>query len=534
VGAVEGCTAKSPKPGGTSTPGASATPSPSSLASRSGAVGSSAPTALATSAPAGPATAEATVADLDALAKLLGPRLLRPTDAGYLAASRLYSTRFDGIRPAAVAQCRSVRDVQQCLDFVRTTGTKVAVRSGGHSFAGYSTTSGLVIDVGPMKQVTSLNATTARVGAGSTLVDVYAGLAGNKQSVPGGSCPTVGITGLALGGGIGVVSRKYGLTCDALTAVEVVTPDGSFVRCTETENADLFWAQRGGGGGNFGVVTALEFRTHSTSDLTHFLVRWNWADAHNVVTAWQQWLPTTPHELWSSLHIDGAGSASDTAHVYASGVFAGSASDLKPLLDDLQSASKASMTTRSVTQDSYLRTMFVEGGCAGLSTQECHRADTVAGGRLGREANAARSDFIATALPAPGVDVLLSGIEQRGSLRLPGGSVLFDAYGGAVNSIAPTDTAFVHRDKLACLQYVAPWGPSAAPTVVAANQAWLDDLYAKMRPYVSGFAYLNYIDPKLADWQHAYYGANLDRLVGVKTASDPRDLLGFAQGLPTR
>jgi FAD binding domain/Berberine and berberine like len=534
VGAVEGCTTKNPKPSGTSTPGASSTPTPSTLASQSSAAASSTPAAASSVAPAVSSVAEAAeVADLDALAKLLGPRLLRPSDAGYLTASRLYSTRFDGVRPAAVAQCQSVSDVQQCLDFVRTTGTKVAARSGGHSFAGYSTTSGLVIDVGPMKQVTALDASTARIGAGATLIDIYAGLAPQNRSVPGGSCPTVGITGSTLGGGVGVVARKYGLSCDALTAVELVTPDGQIVRATENTESDLFWAHRGGGGGNFGVVTALEFRTHATASITHFLVRWDWSHAHDVVTAWQQWLPTTPNELWSSLHIDGAGSSSDTPHVYASGVFVGSPAALNPLLNALQSAAKAPMTTRYVQEDAYLPTMFVEGGCASLSTLECHRADIDPGGKLGREANAARSDFLAGPLASTGVDVLLNGIEGRRGLGLPGGSVLFDAYGGAINSIAPGDTAFVHRDKLACLQYVAPWSVSAPARTVAANQAWLDGVYAMMRPYVSGFAYLNYIDAKLPDWQHAYYGANLARLVSIKAAIDPTDLLRFAQGLPT-
>jgi FAD binding domain/Berberine and berberine like len=535
VGAIEGCTTKTPKPSGTSTPGASATPTPSTLASQSSAAASSAPAAVSSAAPAISSAAEATtVADLDALAKLLGPRLLRPSDAGYLTASRLYSTRFDGVKPAAVAQCQSVSDVQRCLDFVRTTGTKVAARSGGHSFAGYSTTSGLVIDVGPMKQVTALDATTARIGAGATLIDVYAGLAPQNRSVPGGSCPTVGITGSTLGGGVGVVARKYGLSCDALTAVELVTPDGHLVRATENTEADLFWAHRGGGGGNFGVVTALEFRTHATPSITHFLVRWDWSHAHDVVTAWQEWLPTTPNELWSSLHIDGAGSSSDTPHVYASGVFVGSSAALNPLLNALQSAAKAPMTTRYVQEDGYLPTMFVEGGCASLTTLACHRADTNPGGKLGREANAARSDFLAGPLSPAGVDVLLNGIEGRRGLGLPGGSVLFDAYGGAINSIAPSDTAFVHRDKLACLQYVAPWSVTAPARTVAANQAWLDGVYTMMRPYVSGFAYLNYIDAKLPDWQHAYYGANLARLVSIKAAADPTDLLRFAQGLSTR
>jgi UDP-N-acetylenolpyruvoylglucosamine reductase len=527
IGAVEGCTNTSPNSSRTPSPGVPATTSgPTSITTSPAAISSA-------SASAQPTATE--IADLDTLAKSLGDRLLRPADRGYLAAAQLYSTRFDGVRPIAIAQCASADDVKRCLEFVRTTGTPVAARSGGHSYAGYSTTSGLVIDVGPMKQVQrGASANTARVGAGATLIDVYSALAAMNQGVPGGSCPSVGITGSALGGGIGVVGRKYGLSCDVLTAVELVTADGNSIRCSENSEPDLFWAHRGGGGGNFGVVTALEFRTHPTGSLTRFLLRWDWSHANAVVSAWQQWMQAAPNELWSNLHLDGAGSASDQAHIYVGGVYVGAPGALQPFLDQLQAAARVPMTTRFVKEDSYLRTMFVEAGCAPLSDDACHEPTAGPGGKLGRETNAARSDFVTQPLTATGIEVLLHAIEGRRSLGLPGGSVLFDAYGGAINAVGQADTAFVNRDAIGCLQYVAPWPAGAPAATVTANQSWLDALYVAMRPHVSGFAYLNYIDPNLADWQHAYYGANLGRLVSVKAAADPADLFTFRQGVPTR
>jgi hypothetical protein len=476
----------------------------------------------------------ASVPDLDALAQILGSRLLRPGDSGYQGAAELYSPRFDSIKPLAVARCTSVADVQSCLAFVRTTGTPIAARSGGHSYAGYSTTSGLVIDVGPMNSIQA-NPTngTARVGAGARLVDVYSQLAAAGVSIPAGSCPTVGITGLALGGGIGVVARKYGMTCDTISAVELVTPDGHYVRCDENNEPDLLWAHRGGGGGNFGVVTALEFATFPTSPLTHFVVHWSWADATEAISGWSSWLQSAPDEVWSSLHVNGAGVVGGTPNIYASGVFVGSPGALATQLNALQAATRP-FSSRSATQSSYLETMLIEGGCAGESIQACHLPTVEVGGTLGREDNAARSDYIDAPLSAAGVDVLLSAIEKRSSsYRLVGGSVLFDAYGGAVNRVAPSDTAFVHRTSLACLQYVAPWGMSASAATVGINQAWLDELYAAMRPYVSGFAYQNYIDAQLAGWQQAYYGSNLARLIGVKSKTDPTNLLHFSQSIPT-
>jgi FAD/FMN-containing dehydrogenase len=497
---------------------------------------SSAPAIASSAAPTSPPASvldSPSVADLDGLARALGTRLLRPGDSGYPVAAELYSPRFDAIKPVAVARCASAADVSSCLEFVRSTGTPVAARSGGHSYAGYSTTTGLVVDLGAMNSIgPGSKSGTARIGAGARLVDVYSQLAAMGTSIPAGSCPTVGITGLALGGGVGVVARKYGLTCDTICAVELVTPGGEFVRCDENNDADLFWAHRGGGGGNFGIVTALEFTTFPATSLTHFVVHWNWADAADAVTGWATWLQAAPDEVWSSLHVNGPGTLGGVPNIYASGVYVGSPAGLTNVLDALQSASKP-FSSRSSNESSYLETMLVEGGCAGESLAACHLPSVQAGGILGRESNAARSDYIDAPLAAAGVEVLLSSIEKRASsYRLVGGSVLFDAYGGVINRVAPADTAFVHRSSLACLQYVAPWSMSAPSTTITANQTWLNEMYTAMRPYVSGSAYQNYIDADLTDWQQAYYGSNLARLMSVKSKTDPTNLLHFTQSIP--
>lgn len=504
--AAAACTHHPPKPattGATTTPPAPSSPPPSS--------------------PAGPR-------DLASLKKALGDKLILPADNRYPTASQLFDPRFDTVHPAAVAKCNSPDDVATCLQFAKASGAQFAVKAGGHSYAGYSTSSGLVIDVGPMNAITPAKTPgTARIGAGARLADVYAKLAAQNASIPAGSCPTVGITGLALGGGIGVVGRKYGLTCDRLTAIELVTADGKLTRCDANTEADLFWAQRGGGGGNFGVVTALEFATHRTQPLSYFLLRWDWPHAADVLAAWQGWLPTTPDELWSSLHVDGAASSKVTPKIYVTGVYVGALATLQKLIDELQAAAKAPMSSRFANQADYLRTMMIEGGCADLTLARCR--PQAEGGTLQRGEQLARSDYIATALTSSGIEVVLDGIEARQRNGLPGGSVLFDAYGGAINRVKPTETAFAHRDQLACLQYVAPIFDAST---TQANQAWLDGLYANMRGHVSGQCYQNYIDPLLTDWQHAYYGVNLDRLIDVKTTYDPDDRFRFAQSIPTR
>ena len=155
--------------------------------------------------------------------------------------------------------------MQRSIAFVRAHDLPIAARSGGHSYAGYSTGTGLVCDVTAMHRVTVNGAAgTATVGAGARLIDLYAALAPHGVCVPGGSCPTVGIAGLTLGGGQGVVGRRFGLTCDVLTSLQVVTAAGDLLTCDANEHADLYWACRGGGGGNFGVATSFTFATQIT------------------------------------------------------------------------------------------------------------------------------------------------------------------------------------------------------------------------------------------------------------------------------
>jgi FAD/FMN-containing dehydrogenase len=211
--------------------------------------------------------------------------LVLPGDSGYALASQSYNPRFDGHRPAAVARCTSVADVQRCVEVARDAGMPIAARSGGHSYAGYSTPdNGLVLDLRGMATV-EVDGGTAVVGAGARLMEVYAALAGAGRALPAGSCPTVGVAGLTLGGGIGVTARKYGLTCDKLTAVQIVTADGEQ---RTVDGGDLLWALKGGGGGNFGVVTSFTFATEPAPDITVFALEYPAGSTADVVGAWQE------------------------------------------------------------------------------------------------------------------------------------------------------------------------------------------------------------------------------------------------------
>jgi hypothetical protein len=203
-------------PGGTGAQSRSPAPAPSGTSAGAGGAATRTPIAARTR----PAPA-----DWSALREGLAGRLIRPGDAAYDSARRLYNPRFDGIRPGGVAYCANPSDVAECLAFARRTGVPVAARSGGHSYAGWSSGSGLIVDVARMNGVRASSG-RAVIGAGAQLIDVYDRLAARGVGIPAGSCPTVGIAGLTLGGGLGVVARKYGLTCDVLESVRIVTADG--------------------------------------------------------------------------------------------------------------------------------------------------------------------------------------------------------------------------------------------------------------------------------------------------------------------
>jgi FAD/FMN-containing dehydrogenase len=474
-------------------------------------------------------------ADWAALGHDLSGPLVRPGEASYTTAKRLFDPRFDVLDPAGIAYCRGPDDVSTCLAFARKYRVPVAARCGGHSYAGWSSTSGLIIDVTRMAGV-QLSGTTATVGAGTRLIDFYSALTATGRAVPGGSCPTVGISGLTLGGGVGVVARAYGLTCDNLQSVRVVTADGKLKTCDSSENSDLYWACRGGGGGNFGVATSFTFGTHPAGDLVLFFLYWPWAQAEQVLAAWQSWAPNGPDQLWSNMHLSAA-PGGGTPTIEVGGTYIGSAGEAYTQLEKLYAAIGTRPSSYYLNTKSWLDAMLLEAGCSKLTVPECHLPAQMAGGRLSRASEFAKSDIFTTPLSSAGIGTLLRGIENlRQVPGAPGGSggIAFDSLGGAVNRVAPSATAYAHRSGLFQAQYTTGWTvqPGGVPPAGALRQrAWQLAFWKSMRPYASGQAYQNYIDPELANWRTAYYGANLARLTQIKATHDPGGVFSFPQAL---
>jgi FAD/FMN-containing dehydrogenase len=420
------------------------------------------------------------------------------------------------VRPSAVAFCESAADVQKAVRWSRKHDVRIAARSGGHSYGGYSTGSGLVIDVSRLNRITVSPASrTATIGAGARLIDVYARLWADGMTIPAGTCPTVGIAGLALGGGVGYSSRKLGLTCDNVRALRVVTASGAILSCEARRHADLLWASRGGGGGSFGIATSFTFRVHPVSNVTTYVIEWPWSDAPAAIGAWQEFAPEAPDELFSTLALS---STVDRPQIRSSGQFFGDEATLRAVLAPLVNAGRP--TRVALRSRSFMDATLMWAGCSDVDCQPA------------RATFKAKSDFVRRPLSPEGVRTLAAGIEQHSSTPALGrGSILLDAFGGAINRVPKSATAFVHRDALFSIQYIAAWDPGQA---AAPNLAWVDGLHTAMRQHVSGFAYQNYIDPDLRSWKQAYYGSNYRRLVAVKRKYDPRNVFRFRQSIPPR
>jgi FAD/FMN-containing dehydrogenase len=456
------------------------------------------------------------------LRRRLRGTLLEPGDRGWFAARSLWNPRLDVV-PRAIAFCETAGDVSEVVRFAGRTGVPVAGRGGRHSFGGYGNVpGGIVADVSRIDAVhVDRERRTATVGGGANVLDVYGGVVlAHGMAVAVGTCPTVGIGGLTLGGGFGRLVRRYGITADSLRSATVVLANGRVVRCAADRRADLFWALRGGGAG-FGVVTELRFAVRTPPDPLSFTLSFPWARAAAALDAWQRTLPRADTALsygrFRALRLpDGKLTATASGHWY------GSEAALRKLLAPLVAARPSRQTLR--------RRAFAD---AALPDGARRAADGTVTATVPRFPNYQRSDFFRTLLPPAAIAALLDQIERwpgRGGSGHEGG-VQLDALGAAVNRPAADATAFVHRDERFHCAYLSFWGAADPPAQAAACADWVRQTSAVMHPWASGFAYQNYIDPELADWPHAYFGDNLPRLQAIKRRYDPEGRFAFAQGV---
>jgi FAD/FMN-containing dehydrogenase len=453
-------------------------------------------------------------------------RIIVPGTVGYDEARRDYNARFN-VSPDSILFCNSESDVIKAVKWARQNKIAVSVRSGGHSYEAFSLIDkGAVIDVSDMTNIT-VNAakTLAKVQSGVTLLPLCETLWEKRVVIPVGSCATVGIAGSTLGGGYGLLARSMGLTCDNLAGVRMVNSHGDIVVANEHQNSDLLWACRGGGGGNFGIVTEFTFRLHPIENVSIVRLRWKWQEAAEVMRAWQDWAYQIDDKMTSILTVSSKTAASLLGLAMCLGSPARAQSILKPLL------AKVKPERFSVTSMPFIKAQREFSGLPTKKHNGAANADSEPPPEPVHmhlhERFKGTSDYVRAALDDSAITTIIDALSESPS---DSSCVQFDCYGGAIGRVPVKDTAFCHRgDTRYCLHYQISWSQAAHDS---SNVNWINDFRKDMQPHVSGYTYQNYCDHNVDNWLHSYYGENLTRLISVKRKYDPDNFFRFPQSIP--
>jgi hypothetical protein len=429
--------------------------------------------------------------------------VIQPTDFGYERARKIWNASIDR-HPGIIARCSGVADVVAAVNFARENELLVAVRGGGHNVSGKALCDdGIVIDLSGMKGVhVDAKNHSARVQGGATLRDVDRETHVFGLAVPAGVISKTGIAGLALGGGVGWLVRKYGLTCDNVLSFDIVTADGSPRVASANENEDLFWALRGGGG-NFGVVTSFEFRVHPVSTVLGGLVIYPRERAVEVLRFYRDFTQSAPEELTAYCALmhtpDGipavaviacyCGDLTEGEKVFKPLRALGS-----PMLDEIQPMPFPQMQT-------LLDPAFPDGN-----------------------QNYWKSTFLRE-LSDDAIAVL---VEHANRATSPLSGVTIEFYGGAASRVGVSETAFAQRQAQYDLPILAQW---VDPGESQRHIGWARGLADSMRPFSSGAYFLNFLGEEGEDTIKAAYGPNYERLMAIKKKYDPKNFFCMNQNI---
>jgi FAD/FMN-containing dehydrogenase len=430
------------------------------------------------------------------------------------------TNRYQIPHPQAITRCATSTDVAHVINFARRYGLETAVRGAGHSFADHSSTAGLLIETGLMNTV-AVRGDRATIGPGARLAEIYGGLHQHKATIPAGCGPTVGIAGLALGGGLGVLGRTYGVTCDRLTAAQIVLADGTMTTCDNTSESDLYWALRGAGNGNYGVVTALTFHTVPEPQAVAFHLSWSHERTSEILMAWMEWAPSAPHAMAASLAIRSCANPSIPPEAHLIGAMIADESAAAHALGHFEQLTGRAVSNRQfpAAPISEVKARLAEVGAevgTGSLTAVDHSASEFQGQSL---------------LPSVASNLLDAVTAHRvtGQAR----ELAFTPMGGAYNRVPADATAFVHRDDRFLLEWTATSDQAQPAATRQAASQWLSHIRTVLDGQGTGRAYQNFPDPALADPLSAYYGQNLPRLRKIKARYDPDNFFHHGQSIPS-
>jgi len=436
--------------------------------------------------------------DVDSLRQNLRGDLIVPGEGKYEEARRVWNGNVDR-RPALIVRCLGVADVQHAVNFARTFGLLVSVRGGGHSAPGYGTNDGgLVIDLSLMKGIrVDPDARTVHAQGGALWRDLDHETQAFGLATTGGTVSNTGIVGLTLGGGLGWLMGKHGLSVDNLISADVVTADGQFRRASEKDNPDLFWALRGGGG-NFGVVTSLEYRLHPVTQVLGGMVIYPLDQARDVLRFYRDFSAGLP----------------DEAEAYAALLTAPQGMPVAALILGYNGPIAEGEKVLAPARRFGKPVADVVGPMPyGARQRMLDEPNAIHG--LQRYWRSAFTERISDGL----IDVM---VEGASSFSSPMSALLFFNMHGAATRVAPTATAFAPRRAQWDFDAIGQWADAGES---AKHVAWVRALWSKLEPHLQGSAYVNHLaaDDR-PEKVRASFGENYNRLRALKAVYDPKNL----------
>ena len=439
--------------------------------------------------------------------------ILVPDDPGYEEARQIWNAMIDR-RPAVIAQCVQADDVPPVIRFARKNGLELSIRGGGHNIAGNALCdNGVTIDFSRMKKVrVDAGKRRAYVEPGATLADLDEAAQAHGLATPVGINSTTGIAGLTLGGGFGWLTRKYGMTIDNLVSVDMITAEGKKIRAGENDNADLFWAIRGGGG-NFGVVTQFEFQLFPLGpEIVAGLIVFPFNQAKQILTKYRQFVNSAPEELnvWALLRkAPPLPFLPETVHgkevVVLPIFYSGAVAEAEKLIAPLRAFGTA--LGEHIGAQPYVQwqkafdPLLTPGA---RNYWKSHNFTELADGALN------------------------SIIEFAGKLPSPQCEIFIGLIAGAPNRIAADAMAYGHRDARFVLNVHGRWNEAMDDQKCI---GWARDFFNVSAPYASAGAYVNFMTEEEGDRVAAAYGSNYERLVQVKRRYDPENVFHFNQNI---
>ena len=429
--------------------------------------------------------------------------VIQPADFAYEKARKIWNASIDK-RPGIIARCAGIADVMAAVNFARENGLLVAVRGGGHNVSGRALCDdGIVIDLSGMKGI-HVNAKnrTARVQGGATLGDLDRETHVFGLAVPAGIMSKTGIAGLALGGAVGWLVGKYGLTCDNVLSFDIVTADGKPRLASSKENEDLFWALRGGGG-NFGVVTSFEFHAHPVSTVLGGLIIYPRDRAAEVLRFYREFTQSAPEEL--TVYAAFIHTPEGVPAVAVVACYCGDLTEGQKVLKSLRSFSSPIADAIQPMAFPQMQTLldgaFPDGNY-----------------------NYWKSTFLRELSD----DAIALLVEQANRATSPLTGIVIEYYGGAASRVGVAETAFAQRQAQYSLIFLAQW---TEPGESQLHIEWARTSADSIRPFSSDSYYLNYLGEESEDTIKAAFGPNYERLMAVKKKYDPENFFSLNQNI---